>query len=345
MSLRSPHSYRLCVLVAGALIPFGCFAEEIDLSKFDPAKVDPLMGQYEGTYEIWGWGPTHAEAKVVPESNEDYRVMIAVEPAEGDLWGIRGELYGKKKDGKITLFGTSGGVDWEGSIENGTLRASFPGNYGGTFELKQVSKDSPNVGMAPPERAMILLPFKGGTPPDLSEWENQSWIPLEDGSMLVGKGPQISNREFGDHQLHLEFAPPYEPDRRGQGRGNSGMYLHGRYECQVLESFGLIQRGGDLGSFYQMAVPRINAALPPLYWQTYDVTFRAPRFNEDGSSKEHAVVTVVLNGVTIYDEKVLESPTAGGLSEKEAEKGPLLLQDHGNQVRYRNIWVVEREDL
>lgn len=328
------------VLVLGSLPSVAWSEEKFDPSRFDPAVVDPFMGNYEGTFEIWGWGPTRAEAKVVPESEEDYRVMVAVESGPGDLWGIRGELSGKRKDGEVTISGTSGGIEWEGTIEDGLLKAQFKGSYGGSFQLRHVPRDSPNAGAPAPKGAVVLLPYSPGKAPDLSEWVNQDWTALPDGTMQVGKGSQISKREFGDHRIHLEFATPHEPTLRGQGRGNSGLYVHSRYEAQILESFGLIQRGGDVGSFYLTAVPRVNAALPPLYWQTYDITLRTARFNEDGSVKELPWITVVLNGVTIYDKLPLEGPTAGG-AEGAAKKAPILLQDHGNKVRFRNIWVVE----
>jgi len=131
--------------------------------------------------------------------------------------------------------------------------------------------------------------------------------------------------------LHLEFCTPFEPNARGQGRGNSGVYLPGNNEIQVLDSFGLKPSPHDCGSFYGQAAPRVNACLPPEEWQTYDVTFIAPRFEGDKRIK-NARITVFHNGIKIHDEF---EPRREGVPE-----GRILLQDHGNKVQYRNIWLV-----
>jgi hypothetical protein len=136
----------------------------------------------------------------------------------------------------------------------------------------------------------------------------------------------------------VEFRVPYEPGKGGQGRGNSGVYLQDRYEVQVLDSFGLEPGLGDCGALYQIAAPPPAVCLPPLAWQTFDITFRAPRFDASGRKTENARITVIHNGIKIHDN--LELPhTTGGAAPGEVPSGPLRLQDHGNPVRYRNIWV------
>jgi hypothetical protein len=164
---------------------------------------------------------------------------------------------------------------------------------------------------------------------------------IVDGAMEVkpGSGSIVTSDKFKDFKLHVEFRTPFMPEARGQGRGNSGVYLQGRYEVQVLDSYGLEPKDNECGGIYQVGTPRVNMCLPPMQWQTYDVTFRAPRVEGDG--KEDAVVTVVHNGVTIHDQLRIPRPTGGALDANVSEPGPVYLQDHGNLVQFRNIWVVE----
>jgi hypothetical protein len=162
--------------------------------------------------------------------------------------------------------------------------------------------------------------------------------PLKDGVMTVGGSGLVSKKEFGDFKLHVEFNIPYMPDAKGQARGNSGVYLQGRYEIQVLDSYGLKSQDNDCGGIYKQYAPAVNACKPPLQWQTYDITFRAPRV-ADGKVVEPARVTVVHNGLTIHDDREIK-PTPGGI-DGDATKttGPIFLQNHGNPVQFRNIWV------
>lgn len=166
---------------------------------------------------------------------------------------------------------------------------------------------------------------------------------LVDGAMEVkgGTGNIVTKDRFRDFKLHIEFRTPFMPAARGQGRGNSGVYLQGRYEIQVLDSYGLEGRDNECGGIYQVGAPMVNMALPPLQWQTYDITFRAPRFDASGNKTENAVVTVIHNGVTIHDRRKLPGPTGGAMDGNESEPGGIYLQDHGNPVQFRNIWLVE----
>ena len=131
------------------------------------------------------------------------------------------------------------------------------------------------------------------------------------------------------------------PKSFGQQRGNSGMYLVDQYECQVLDSFGLTGENDECGGIYTVAKPIVNMCLPPLSWQTYDVDFRCARFDEAGKKTEDAVVTIKHNGVVIHDKLKLKATPGGG--QNEEKPGALYLQDHGNSVHFRNIWIVEKK--
>jgi len=235
----------------------------------------------------------------------------------------------------MTLSGISGGYGWKGQIKDGTL--AVKSGYGQSFELRKIESKSPTAGLKPPANAVVVLAYEPGKAPDLGNWTNAGWVALPDGSMQITpkKGANRTKREFGDiKQLHIEFWLPLQPEKRGQGRANSGVYLADNYEVQVLDSFGLTHTSGDCGGLYNLARARVNASLPPETWQTYDITFRAPRLDADGEVKELPRITVVHNGVKIHDN--LEIP-----AKRHRAKGPLQLQDHGHAIQFRNIWVVE----
>lgn len=160
--------------------------------------------------------------------------------------------------------------------------------------------------------------------------------------VVASTGDVVSKGTFGDALVHVEFRLPSMPEAEGQGKGNSGVYLQGRYEVQVLDSYGLEPGLGDCGALYGQKVPDTNASRPPERWQTYDIEFRAPRLDAEGTRREPARVTVWQNGIRIHDDVALDGPTAGAM-EGEVAQGPLLLQDHGNPVRYRNVWVLPRD--
>jgi len=146
---------------------------------------------------------------------------------------------------------------------------------------------------------------------------------------------------FQDFNLHVEFRLPYMPYADGQQRGNSGLYLQSRYECQVLDSFALIPKIDGLGALYRFRPPAINMCFPPLVWQTYDVQFTAPRWNADGTKARNATITSWINGVKVQDNVSLPNKTGAGKIE-EPVLLPTRFQDHGDPVRFRNIWVVDR---
>ena len=198
---------------------------------------------------------------------------------------------------------------------------------------------------APPKDATVLFDGK-----DLSNWvykkdnSEAKWILLGDGVMQVNGGDIITKQKFGDFTLHVEFwVPNMPPDVKGQGRGNSGVYLQDRYEVQVLDSYGLDSKDDDCGSIYKECKPLVNACKPPEQWQTYDITFHAAKYDATGKKTEGARVTVIQNGQKIIDNFECTGPTGAGAPETP-EPGPIRLQDHHNTVRFRNIWIIPTAD-
>ena len=199
------------------------------------------------------------------------------------------------------------------------------------------AKEAPStLGAKPPEGAVVLFDGKSLEGWVTKDTKPAEW-PIKDGLFTVAKGDILTTATFGDFQLHVEFQTPYLPNAKGQARGNSGVYLQGIYELQVLDSYGLKLQDNDCGAIYKQIIPSVNACKPPLQWQTYDITFHAAHYDGEKLVKK-AHLTVIQNGQTIIDDKEIV-PTPGGVSIKEGQPGPILLQDHGNQVQYRNLWI------
>ncbi|MCC6235554.1 MAG: DUF1080 domain-containing protein [Verrucomicrobiales bacterium] len=307
-----------------------------------------FMGLYEGVYHADRSQNAKAVAKVIDEGPNYYRVVVQAEPLSPGDPTIQFEIFGVQQGNTVNLFGRSNAQRWQGSIVADKLTAS-PGYYGMGLEVTKVLRKSPTEGAPPPADAVVLLPFAPGKPPEASAWKGGAWKPLEDGSLQCepNKGSINTKQEFGDIKLHLEFWLPLMAESFGQSRANSGVILNTLYEVQVLDSFGLALSAGDCGAIYDQTRPKVNASFPPEQWQTYDITFRAPRMNPDGSVREKARVTVDLNGVRIQENVSIEGATAGhppGKPPINAATGPLHLQDHGNRVRYRNVWLQQLKD-
>lgn len=188
-------------------------------------------------------------------------------------------------------------------------------------------------------KSIILFDGTDWSPWHDGQGDPSDWQPQGDGSVKVGSRNAVSDRSFGDFQLHVEFLCPEIEGASGQAKANSGVYLHGRYEVQILDSYGLSPSDSRCGGIYGKAAPACNAALPAGFWQAYDIFFRAPRLGEDGAVIEKPRLTVLHNGVMIHNAIELDAPTPGGLGEDTPAKGPIMLQAHGDPVLFRNIWI------
>lgn len=319
-----------------------------------------VQGNWQGEFTGSDWQGRTLRAQVIGESWTEFRAHIFV-GAQG-VDEVKGIVKGKTEKGvagfagEIDLGEKLGGVhSFEGKIAKGVFDGTFKSKSGGkdgAFTMKRVLLKSPTLGQKPPEGAAVLMMDQGENPNQqkelfakqrelfLKEWNiDPRWDVFGDGSVAMKSSSIFSKQEFGDALYHIEFKTPYMPNERDQGRGNSGVYVAGRYEIQVLDSFAEVPRDNWCGGIYQQAVPLTNPSLPPGEWQTYDITYKAPRFGSDGKKTENARLTVKFNGVVIHDNLELKHPTPGGVAGIEAPTGVLLLQDHGNEVHWKNIWI------
>lgn len=205
---------------------------------------------------------------------------------------------------------------------------------------------TPGENSKPPSDAIVL--FDGASLDAFKSYKDGGKAPwdLADGTVTVKpqSGDIVTQAEFGDFQLHLEFRTPVVVKGEGQGRGNSGIFLQDRYEIQVLDCYqNKTYANGQLGAIYKQTIPLANPARKPGEWQTYDIIFTAPRFNNNGILVAPARVTALINGVVVQLNTEIKGSTEyiGLPSYKAHFKGPIRLQDHGDLVSYRNIWIRE----
>jgi len=285
-----------------------------------------LQGEYAG--EIKGEdGPLKIGVQVIALGGGKFRAVPLIGGLPGAGWNQEKPktVDGQLKDGAVRFPGEEA----TGVLRNGQIHVADPdGNRVGT--LNKVVRKSPTLGLKAPQGAVTL--FDGSDTKHFKKGRKTA-----DGLLMQGT---TSVDTFQSFKLHLEFMLSYMPQGRGQGRSNSGCYMQGRYEVQILDSFGLSGEHNECGGIYSVKKPDVNMCLPPLSWQTYDIQFTAAKFDNNGKKTANARMTVKHNGVLIHnDVEVPKRTTASPLTEG-SQNGPIYLQDHGNPLRFRNIWVL-----
>lgn len=294
----------------------------------DPAQAGAdfaVQGEYVGTT-----GEQALGAQVIALGNGSFRAVFYPGGLPGAGWDRSGKtaVDGHTAGEQVVIGGEGSG--WSATIAAGQLAGRTPA--GTPFALKKIERRSPTLGMKPPPGAIVL--FDGN---NTDAWINGRMTP--DGLLQVGT---TTREQFGDFVLHVEFRTPFRPTARGQARGNSGVYFNGRHEIQVLDSFGLEGRQNECGALYGIKAPDVNLCFPPLSWQTYDIEYIAARVDPNGRIAKKAIVTVRHNGVVVHDRVELDE--APGVPQRDGIAiGPIHLQNHGNPVHYRNLWLVERK--
>lgn len=338
--LRSVSIYSTLLVVGLVLAAVPGFAAKPRMDAFYPASLDPFTGNYVGRWDDVEQDEVNPDVAVQVYANgrDSYTVRITTKldvrcpvwcettvEAKGDTLEFAEGKYRGVIDGKTVKGDRSKG------------RA--------TFTATRVELASPTLGKKAPDNAVVL--YDGS---NLDAWSGvEGWEIMEDGTLLVTPdgGYLSSKQKFKDVQLHAEFRLPYMARAKSQARGNSGVFVQEVFEIQVLDSFGLEGVFDECGALYKMAAPKVNACRPPLQWQTYDIDYRAPRFNADGSVETHATITVIQNGVTIHKNQEITYITGYKENERLAplptEPGSIKLQGHNNYVQFRNIWVVPQD--
>jgi hypothetical protein len=322
-------AFGACALLLLLLCPFALCAAD---AKPEPKDAEPtgpdyaIQGEYTGEV-ITQAGNAPVGIQVIALGNGKFKAVGFPGGLPGAGWdrSPRKSSDGELKDG-VAQFKSD---EYSSTIKKGTLSISVAGVK--IADLKKVDRESATLGESAPEGAIVL--FDGSS---ADNFENGKMT--EDGLLLPGC---TSKEKLGSGKLHIEFRVPFKPDARDQARGNSGIFVQGRYEVQVLDSFGLEEADNGCGAIYSLKAPEQNMCYPPGAWQTYDIDFTAAEY-QDGKKVKDPVITVRQNGVAIDRKTPLPQASPGAPVAVGEEPGPINLQDHGNPVRYRNIWFVKK---
>lgn len=322
----------IAVCLVGSWCP-EAFSQDLKKGVTDLAQVDAdfhLQGEYTGCVLFSDGYQRSVGLQVVALGDGNFEAMWYQGglPGNGYDGSTRRKLVGKRTEIGTELTGD--GLTIELQPNSAAVVKNSAGGVLGTLQPQH--RYSLTEGAAAPANALVLFDGK-----NIDHLKNAKITP--DGLLEIGAETKELVQNF---TLHAEFRTPYMPYARGQARGNSGFYLQKRYEVQVLDSFGLELQFNDCASLYRFKAPDLNMSFPPLSWQTYDIDFTAPRFNAAGERIAKGRITVRHNGVVVHNNLELENKTGGG-SPEGPNPLPILLQNHGNPVHFRNIWLVNHD--
>jgi hypothetical protein len=287
------------------------------------------QGEFWGQMTLPGYPRALVGLQVIAKGDGEFegRALHGGLPGAGWTGDEPLELKGARQGAFVSLYGVT--LRFEVEPNAATAKDSEGNDLG---RLERVRRTSPTIGLPAPSYAAVL--FTNGEASGLENAELN-----EDGLLKVGA---ITKDRFSSFRLHVEFRTPYQPEKKGQGRGNSGCYLLQSYEVQILDSFGLPGAFNECGALYRTVPPLVNMALPPLTWQTYDIFFQAPKWNEAGKKVENAKLTVFQNGQLVQDHLDVPNKTGAGKPESP-DLRPILFQNHSDPVAFRNLWIVPGE--
>lgn len=311
------------------------FAQNAPMKKNQPALTEKaagpefkLQGEYSGQIRTED-GTEKVGIQVIALSEGNFRAVGYPGGLPGEGWDGKTKIPAEAKlAGNEVRFEAKG---MAGVLKNdGTFTIESDGQTLGT--LKKVTRKSETLGQKPPKGAVVL--FDGS-----SADKFQGGRLTKEGTLEQGI---TSKQTFKGVKLHMEFMLSYMPYARGQGRSNSGIYMQGRHEVQILDSFGLDGKDNECGGIYTVKAPDVNMCYPPLSWQTYDIDFTPAKFDADGKKTASGHMTVRHNGVLIHDDVEVPKATRASKLQEGPEPGPIYIQNHNNPVRFKNIWLVEK---
>lgn len=327
------RAFLRCVLATSLVVGSGAATRADDGEPAITRRADvdadfAYMGEYLGTLEVPSGSPTSFGLQVIPLGDQKFTATLLTGglPGNGALLSSshRVTLDGQRDGQLLTLEAP----EWKLELQDRTARI-VTAPHGWTGILAHVTRRSQREGAPPLPGAYIL--FDGRSAGAFKEAK------IVDGLLQCGTDllPQ-----FQDYLMHVEFLVPYMPRSNSQARGNSGVYLQSRYEIQILDTFGREGLANECGGLYKQRAPDVNMAFPPLSWQTYDITFHSPRFDSCGRKTHNARLTVLHNGVVVHQDIEIQAKTGAGQPEAP-HLLPTKLQDHGNPVQFKNIWLLD----
>ena len=317
-------------VVAGAALVHAGDAVHLSPDDVGPESIVYWQGEYVGTIEVDG-GEQVLAAQVVARRNDNYELVLYRGGLPGHGWDPESgmeRMTAKLSEGRL-VFEDGQGHEYE--VVNGAIVLSHE-ERGTLGKLSRTFRTSPTLGLDAPEGAVVLF---DGTHVD--KWREGA-TRTEDG--LLEQGARTVD-EYGDIFLHVEYMLEFWDSG---ARTNSGVYIQDRYEVQILDSFGHSPGRSEDGALYRARAPDVNVTLPPYHWQTFDILFRAPRFDDDGEKIENVRISVIHNGVLVHDNVELKGGTGWGGRKKEVPREHLYLQRHRGPGVFRNVWLIEDPD-